>query len=141
MQTRPQETPLANANSKAKGLEQIHTVQQRGDMLARRLDGPTSDVQGAPQLMHEESQGSRSETPNRQKDIRGSTRELMGRPGSLRLSLCTVWERALVGSERNRRARRPPTSLQWTSQIRAGRAAHDPEGGTNEGVRVHTCGR
>ena len=55
----------------------------------------------------------------------------------------TIWERALVGSQRSRQARRPPTPPQSTSQIRPGRAAHDPMGGINERVRAHTrtCNR
>jgi len=98
-QTRPQEIPPANANSKDKGRERIHTVQQRGDPQARHLDGRAPDVQGAPQPMHEESQSSRSETLNPHKDIRGSTRERKGHPSSLRPSGRTVRERALVGSQ------------------------------------------
>jgi len=69
-----------------------------------------------------------SETPNLYKDIRGSSREHTGRPSSLRPSGCTIWEWALVGSQRSRQARRPPTSPQSTSQVHPGRAAHNPKG-------------
>jgi len=98
-QARPQETHLAKANSKDKGRKWIHTVQQRGDALARHLDGRAPDVQGAPQPMLEESQGSRRETPNPHKNIRGCTRERKGRLSSLHPSGRSVWERALVGSQ------------------------------------------
>jgi len=60
MQTRPQETPPANIDSEDKDWRRVHTVQQTGDSLARRLDGCAPDAQGASQLMHEERQGSGS---------------------------------------------------------------------------------
>jgi len=137
LQTRPQETPPAKANRIDKSCEQIHAVQQRGDALGRRLDRRAPDVQGAPQPMHEESQISRSETPNPHKDIPSSTRERKGHPSSLRSSGRTLRERALVGTQRNREARRPPASPRLTSQVRPGGTAQNPEGGTNEGVSAH----
>jgi hypothetical protein len=48
VQPRPKDIPLAKADSKDKGQEQVHVVQQTGDALAWRLDGRTPDVQGAP---------------------------------------------------------------------------------------------
>jgi len=48
-QTRPQETPPAKTDSKDKDRRRVHTVQQAGDMVARRLDGCAPDAQGAPQ--------------------------------------------------------------------------------------------
>jgi len=77
-QTRPQETSRAKANSKDTGREQIHTVQPRGDPLARHLDGHAPDVQGAAQPMDKESQISRSETSNPHKYIRGHDTEHTG---------------------------------------------------------------
>jgi len=47
-QTGPQETPPAKTVSKDKSRKQVHTIQCTGDTLAARLDGRTSDVQGAP---------------------------------------------------------------------------------------------
>jgi len=112
--------------------------QQIGDAFAGRLDGHTPDVQETPVPRHEECQGTRSETPNPHKDMRGSTRKCKGHPSSLRPSSRAIWERALEGSQRNRQARRPPTSPQSTSQVRPGSAAQNPKGGINEGVRAHT---
>jgi len=59
MQTRPYKTPLAKTDITVKGPIQFHTVQQTGDMLARRLDGLEPDAHGAQQLTREESQGIR----------------------------------------------------------------------------------
>jgi len=58
-QTRPQETPTAKAASKDKSRQWGHTIQYTGDMLAGYQHGCTSDIQGAPQPLHEESHGSR----------------------------------------------------------------------------------
>ena len=88
--------------------------------------------------MHEESQGSRSETPNPYRDIQGSTIECKGRPSTLRPSGRTIWERALVAPQRSKQARQPPTSPQSTSQVGPGHAAHIAKGSINEGVRAHT---
>jgi len=49
----------------------------------------------------------------------------------------TMWERALVGSQRSRQARRPPTSPQSTSQIYLGRATNDPMGSINKRLRAY----
>ena len=69
-QTRRQEAPPAKTDSKDMSRQRGHTIQYTGDMLVGRLDGRTSNVQGAAQPMLEESQGSRSETPNPDHDIR-----------------------------------------------------------------------
>jgi len=44
-----------------------------------------------------------------------------------------------VGPQGCRQGSRPPTPPQSTRQIHPGRAAHDPEGCTNERVRAYTC--
>jgi len=88
--------------------------------------------------MHEEGHGSRSYTPNSYQDIRRCSGERKGRPGGVRPSGRTLWERALVGPQRSRQVRRPPTPPQSTSQVHPGRAADDPTGRTNERVRAHT---
>ena len=41
---------------------------KQGDLLARLWNGLTPDVQGEPHLMHEHSQGSRSQTRNPYQD-------------------------------------------------------------------------
>jgi len=57
---RPQETPPGKTDRKDKCWRRIHTVQQTDDMQAQHLDGRAPDTEGAPQTMHEESQGTRS---------------------------------------------------------------------------------
>jgi len=59
-QTRPEETPPAKSGSDDESRTRVCTIQHTGDMVAGNLDRRTSDVQGAAQPMHEESQGSRS---------------------------------------------------------------------------------
>jgi len=113
-------------------------VQQPGCALTGRLDGRKPDVQGAPQPMPEDSQASRSETPHPHKDIWGSCQECKGIPSSLCPSDRTNREWALVGSRTSRQERWPPSSVQSTSQVRPGRAAPNPNGGINDGVRSHT---
>jgi len=88
--------------------------------------------------MHEECQGSRSETPKCHKDIRGSTRERKDRPCSLRPSGQTTCDRALVGNQRSRPARPPPTCPQSIRQVRPGYTVPNPRGGSNNVVRAHT---
>jgi len=51
----------------------------------------------------------------------------------------TVCERALVGTQRSRPARQPPTSPQLTSQIHPGRTAHDPTVCNDERLRAFPC--
>jgi len=133
-QARPQEIPPAEAHSEENGWERVHTVLQTGDTLPGRLDGRTPDVQGAPQPVHEENQGSRSETLSPHKDIRGSIRERKDRPSSLRPIVRTIRVRALVGSQRSRQARRPPTSPQSATQVRSGSVSHNPKAAINAGV-------
>ena len=69
-QTWPQVAPPAKTDSKDKSRQRGHTIQYTADTLVGRLDGRTSNVQGAAQPMHEESHGSRSETLNPDHDIR-----------------------------------------------------------------------
>ena len=88
--------------------------------------------------MHEESQGSRNQTPNVYQDIHRCSRECKGLPSGVRPSGRTTWEPAVVGPQGSRKARRPPTSPQLTSQHHPGRAAHDPARFTNEKVRAYT---
>ena len=127
-QARPQKSPPAEDDSKDKSLRRVYTIQQRGDTPAGCLDGDAPDVQGAPRPMHEESQGSPSQTPNSYKDIRGCSGECESHPNCLCPSGRTIWERALLGSQRSRQTKRPSNSLKSTSQIRSGGAAHDPTG-------------
>jgi len=91
--------------------------------------------------MHEECQGSRSQTPNPHKDVRGSTREGKGHPSGMRPSCRTVRERAVVGSQRTRQTRRSPTSPQSTSQIYPGRATHNPTRSVNKRLWAYTRAR
>jgi len=53
-------TNKTKADSKDKSRKRVHMVQQTGDTLARHLDGRATDIQGTPQLMHEERLGSGS---------------------------------------------------------------------------------
>lgn len=57
-QTWPQNTPPAETATEDKSQRWGHTIQQTDVPWAARLHGRTPDVQGAAQLIHEESQGS-----------------------------------------------------------------------------------
>src|ERR1700690_3151950 len=105
--------------------------------MARRLDGRAFDVQRAPQPLHEEGQGCRSETPDAYEDVWSRTRERESRPNSLHPSRRTIWERALVGSEGSWPTRRPSTPPKSTSQIYPGRAAHYPKRRAHERFRAY----
>jgi len=51
---------MAQTDSKDTSQRQLYEVQQRCNMPARHLDGCAPDIQGAPELIHEERQGRRS---------------------------------------------------------------------------------
>ena len=138
MQTGPQETAPAETDSKDKIREWDHRIQHTGDTLARCPDGHTPNVSRAAQPSHEEGQGSRSRTPNPYQDIRHCSGERNGCPSVMSPSGHTIWERALVGPQRSRQPRRPPTPPQSTSQVHPGLADDDPAGRTNKRVRAHT---
>jgi hypothetical protein len=137
-QRRPQETPPAKTDSKDNSRKRVHMVQCTGDTMAGRVVGCTSDLDGAPQPMHEDSQGSRGQAPNPHQGIQRCSWERKCRSSGVRPSDRTIRNGALVGSQGSRYARRPPTPPQSTSQIHPGRADHDPAGCTNERVRAYT---
>jgi len=138
MQTGPEGTAPAKADSEDQVQERVHMVQQTGDALAWRLGVPPPGIPGTPQSMHEESQGSISKTPNYYRDVPGSTKERKGHASSLRPSGRNIWEWPLVGSQRSRQAKWPPTSPQSTRQVCAECTAYMPQGSNNEQVGAHT---
>jgi len=99
-QLKPQETPPANTDSKVKSLKHVHKIQHTGNSLARHLRGCTSTVQGVAQLMHEVSQGSWWYNPNTDQDIRQCSSQCKGSWCGIHQSGRTIWEWALVGSQR-----------------------------------------
>jgi len=138
---RPQETPRAKISSKDKSRKQGYMIEYTSDTLAGRVDGHTFDLQGAAQSMNEENQGSRSYTPNPYHDIRRCFWYRQAHPWCVRPSGRTIWERALVRSQRSGQARRPPTPAQLTNQVHPGCSTHNPEGWTNERVRAFSSAR
>jgi len=60
------------------------------------------------------------------------------RPSGVSPSGHTIWKRALVGSQRSRQARRPPTPPQSPRKVHPGYAANDPSCRTNERVGAYT---
>jgi len=137
-QTRPQKAPLAEADCNDNSWRWLYTIQQRSNTLAEGLDGCALDVQGAPRLMHQESQGGRSLTSNLDNDVWGCPRQCDSQPNSLDSSGCTIWEQALVGPHRSRQARWSPTPTKLPSQIHSWSAAHNTMRGNDERGSTYT---
>jgi len=107
-------------------------------MLAGHLDGLTSNVQGVAQMMHEDSQRSRSKTLKAHREIQHCHYERKCHPRGMRPRGRTIWEWVLLGSQGIAQARRPPSPPQSTSHVHPVRAAHNSTACTNETVSAYT---
>jgi len=135
----------ATGNTSAQNWQQnkswkpVNTVQcTRDSTPAWRLHGHISDVQGASQQIHEDSQGCSSHHLNPHRDKQHYSGACKDRASGVSPNCHTRWERALVGSQGGRKWRRPRTPPQSISQNDPGHTEHDPAGCPNERVRACT---
>lgn len=103
-------------------------------------EGRPRNVQGASQLMHEESYSRRSTTPVTHRDASGRTSMCESRTESLRTGRRAVRKRASVGTEGRQPARRPPATPPSPSQVNPGSTADNSERQADERLMANTFG-